>query len=146
MGAPPLALLNSTNGGADIANIFEGSLSKWDPSTEVPSKSCIDQLYEKGQGAFVAGPWCQYVPNWGGVEPIRMLMGSNAMHTQFAVMLHDTPALGSVLHQAKAAGIKYVYASALPFFPNPWAAVPVYWCEVIGAPEGTSCSRSPSIT
>ena len=71
-----------------ISVVFESPADKWLPS----NGDCLSILYDKSQGFFNPGPWCSFVPNWDGVEPLKNVMNSSPGVTaaQSAVMIYDS--------------------------------------------------------
>mmetsp|Transcript_12242 Transcript_12242/g.17077 ORF Transcript_12242/g.17077 Transcript_12242/m.17077 type:complete len:315 (-) Transcript_12242:66-1010(-) len=56
-----------------IAVVFEGQ--QW----SFQRGDCIWGLWDTTQGSFTNGPWCQYVPNWDGIEPLKGKMDDGSI-------------------------------------------------------------------
>lgn len=138
-GWPPKGLLDARTGGADMAVIFEGSLSRWDPT--IVGSSCLDKLWTQSQGSFPPGPWCPYVPNWDGVDAFISSAAGGTIGSKLAALVYDTSEsnVRSIRTQAIAAGVNTVYATSSSL----WGTIPSWWCEVLDEPEGTLCMASP---
>ena len=44
------------------------------------------------QGSFQPSLWCDYIPNWGGIEALRSAMNTNTITAlQSAIMIYSYP-------------------------------------------------------
>jgi len=71
-----------------ISVVFESPANRFLPPNDA---DCLSILNTETQGSFAPGPWCQYIPNWDGIEPLQSAMESDGSiaTAQSAVMVYN---------------------------------------------------------
>lgn len=93
-----------------IAVVFEGM--QWNYMRE----NCVWSLWTTVKGSFERGPWCNYVPEWDGVEPLKAVMDDKTIPSdQSAVLIYGSPADTAKVAEAvtlgKAANVGWFYVT-----------------------------------
>lgn len=93
-----------------IVALFENTQGYWQPG------DCASTLWTTEQGAFPKGPWCSYVPECDGIEPLkRKIDQGTILPEQNAAFIYDAArnaedTVASIAHGTRAS-IRWFYVT-----------------------------------
>jgi len=91
------------------------------------SDDCASLLWTQEQGSFPPGPWCPYVPNWDGIEPLKAKMDDGTILTeQTAALLYNSNGCSDnveeTINTGVAANVGWFYITDSN---SPWSTTPI---------------------
>ena len=86
-----------------VSVLLEGAISKFQGDNE---NTCLDNLWSQEQGTFGPGPFCEFVPEWDEVEPLKdKIDDGSILPEQSAVLLYQATPPGDNVSAAFVNGV-----------------------------------------